>query len=107
MNCFVLTQTLGLIADVHAAVRHTHHILREGTLLATMATTCQIGDKQPHLVEYWCFTPSSCKALFGNVFGVTSVAKLVGMAQEELKTRELAYADSAYAVLVAVQAVKS
>lgn len=119
-DCFVLTQTLGLIEDVHAAVRHIHRILKpEGTLLATMATMGQIGDKEPHLVDYWRFTPASCKALFGGAFGsdavqvhtygscLTSVAKLVGMAREELTTRELERDDPAYALLVAVRAVKA
>jgi hypothetical protein len=71
------------------------------------------------LVDYWRFTPASCKALFGRAFGdeaidvrtygscVSSLALLVGMAQEELPTRHLERHDPSFATLVAVRGVKA
>jgi SAM-dependent methyltransferase len=119
-DCFILTQTLQYIAEVEDAIANSYRILRPGgTLLATVPTLGQIVDKQPHLVEYWRFTPASCRALFGEVFGpasievrthgscLTSVALLVGMSQEELTTRELERDDPDFALLVSVRGVKA
>jgi SAM-dependent methyltransferase len=118
-DCFILTQTLQYVAQVKDAVANCYRILKPGgTLLATVPTLGQIVDKRPHLVEYWRFTPASCNALFGEVFGpaavevrthgscLTSVALLVGMAQEELTTRELERDDPDFALLVSVRGVK-
>lgn len=118
-DCFILTQTLQYIAEVEEAVANSYRILKPGgTLLATVPTLGQIVDKGPHLVDYWRFTPASCKALFGEVFGpssiavrtygscLTSVASLVGMACEELTTRQLERHDPAFAVLVSVRGTK-
>jgi SAM-dependent methyltransferase len=118
-DCFILTQTLQYVGEVENAVANAYRILKPGgTLLATVPTMGQIVEKQPHLVEYWRFTPASCRALFGEVFGasaievrsygscLTSVALLVGMAQEELRTRELERDDPNFALLVSVRGVK-
>jgi SAM-dependent methyltransferase len=119
-DCFILTQTLQYVAQVEDAVANSYRILKPGgTLLATVPTMGQIVDKPPHLVEHWRFTPASCRALFGDVFGtasiemhtygscVTSVALLVGMAQEELTPRELERDDPEFALLVSVRGVKA
>jgi SAM-dependent methyltransferase len=119
-DCFILTQALQYIAEVEDAVANSYRILKPGgTLLATVPTLGQIVDKRPHLVDYWRFTPASCKELFGEVFGptsievrpygscLTSVALLVGMAWEELTTRELERHDPSFALLVSVRCVKA
>jgi hypothetical protein len=119
LDCFILTQTLQYVAEVEDAVATSYRILKlGGTLLATVPTMGQIVDKPPHLVEYWRFTPASCRALFGKVFGaaaievrsygscLTSVALLAGMAQEELRTRELERDDPDFALLLSVRGVK-
>jgi SAM-dependent methyltransferase len=119
-DCFILTQTLQYVAEVEDAVANSYRILKPGgTLLATVPTLGQIVDKQPHLVEHWRFTPASCRALFGEVFGpasievrahgacLTSVALLIGMAQEELTTRELERDDPGFALLVSVRGIKA
>ena len=117
-DCFILTQTLQLIYDVHSAVRHAHRILKQGgALLVTVPTLSPIVDDD-HLTDYWRFTPASCTALFGDIFGresirvraygnvLTSIAFLVGMAHEELSAEELETHDNRFAMLVSVCAVK-
>jgi len=119
-DCFILTQTLQYIAAVEDAIASSHRILKPGgTLLATMPIQGQIVDKPPYLVDYWRLTPASCEALFAKAFGaasievrtygscLTSVALLVGMAQEELTTRELESDDPEFALLVSVRCVKT
>jgi SAM-dependent methyltransferase len=117
-DCFILTQTLQLIHDVHSAVRHAHRILKQsGALLVTVPTLSPIIDDE-QLTDYWRFTPASCTALFGDIFGresirvraygnvLTSIAFLVGMAHEELTAQELETHDNRFATLVSVCAVK-
>lgn len=117
-DCVILTQTLQLIHDVHSAVRHAHRILKQsGALLATVPTLSPIIDDD-RLTDYWRFTPASCTALFGDIFGresvrvraygnvLTSIAFLVGMAHEELTAVELETHDNRFAMLVSVCAVK-
>jgi SAM-dependent methyltransferase len=117
-DCFILTQTLQLIYDARSAIAHAHRIIRPGgALLATVPTLSPIVDDE-QLTDYWRFTPASCTALFGDIFGrdsirvrgygnvLTSIAFLEGMAQEELTTQELEAHDDRYAMLVSVCAVK-
>jgi SAM-dependent methyltransferase len=117
-DCFILTQTLQLIYDVHSAVRHAHRILKQsGALLVTVPTLSPIVDDD-RLTDYWRFSPASCTALFGDIFGresisvraygnvLTSIAFLVGMAHEELTAEELETHDNRFAMLVSVCAVK-
>jgi SAM-dependent methyltransferase len=119
-DCIILTQTLQYVDRVEAAVANCFRILKQGgVLLVTVPSLGQIVEKEPHLVDYWRFTPASCKALFGRAFGdeaidvrtygscVSSLALLVGMAQEELPTRHLERHDPSFATLVAVRGVKA
>ncbi len=119
-DCFILTQTLQYVIDLHTAVATCRRILKPGgTLLVTVPTLGQIVDKPPHLLERWRFAPAGCQALFASVFGpesidvrahgscLTSVAALVGMAREELSEHELGRDDPAFALLVSVRAVKA
>lgn len=117
-DCFILTQTLQLIYDARSAIAHAHRIIRPGgALLATVPTLSPIVDDE-QLTDYWRFTPASCAALFGDIFGrdairvrgygnvLTSIAFLEGMAQEELTAQELEAHDDRFAMLVSVCAVK-
>jgi SAM-dependent methyltransferase len=118
-DCFILTQTLQLIYDVPAALRHAARILRPGgVLLATVPTVSRIVQV-PGLRDYWRFTADSCAELFGGVFGpnritvrargnvLVSMAFLTGMAWEELRPRELEHDDPAFPLLVTIRAVKA
>jgi SAM-dependent methyltransferase len=118
-DCFILTQTLQLIYDTRAALRHAHRILRPGgVLLATVPTVSRIVDGPGLQGDYWRFTAASCSALFGDVFGpgqvtvraygnvLAGIAFLAGIASEELSRRELAAHDPYFPLIIAVRAVK-
>jgi SAM-dependent methyltransferase len=118
-DCFILTQTLQYIYDIRSAVGHAHRILRPGgTLLCTVPTVSRIARRELQS-EYWRFTAAACSRLFGDVFAggvvevrshgnvLAAVAFLVGMAREELSSRELDRADPFFPVIVTVQARKA
>jgi SAM-dependent methyltransferase len=117
--CFILTQTLQYIYDISSAVGHAHRILRPGgTLLCTVPTVSRIARRELES-EYWRLTAAACSRLFGEVFAdgavdvrargnvLSAVAFLVGMAGEELTSRELDLDDPFFPVLVTVQATKA
>lgn len=118
-DCFILTQTLQLIEDVPAAISHAHRILRPGgTLLCTVPTVSRV--ERAYLdTEYWRFTAAGCSALFRRAFDagevevrsrgnvLVAVAFLLGMAQEELRERELEADDPFFPLIVTVRATKA
>ena len=119
-DCFVLTQTLQLIYDVQAAVRHCHRILRPGgTLLVTVPSVSRVVPGLGLESDFWRFTQPACARLFGDAFGpqqvtvlaygnvLSSIAFLAGMACEELSQRELDETDEYFPVIIAVRAVKA
>jgi Methyltransferase domain len=115
-DCFILTQTLQFIYDVHAAVEQAHRILKPGGIvLATVPGIQRVGKS--HLDrDYWRFTPASAAELFGEFFGrdavavhpygnvLTSIAFLRGMAAEELPRKAFSTDDPFFATTIAVRA---
>jgi SAM-dependent methyltransferase len=119
-DCVILTQTLQLIFDVHAAVRTLHRILTPGgVLLATMPGITPLHAGRWKDTWFWSFTPASVRRLFGQRFPVADLqvnsygnvliasAFLYGLAREELLTTELAVNDSQYPVVVTLRARKA
>ena len=117
-DCFILTQTLQFIYDLHAALTHAWRILRpDGVLLTTVPVIIRV-QRSLKTTDYWRFTVASCSALFAEVFGgdqvtirsygnvLTAIAFLTGMAYQELSHRELETYDEYFPVIVAVRAVK-
>ena len=118
-DCFVLTQTLQFIYDTRSAIAHTCRILRPGgVLLATVPSVSRLAPRYGLATEYWRFTPASCAALFGQVFGadqvtvhaygnvLSAMAFLTGMAHEELSQSELETMDPYFPLIIAIRAVK-
>ena len=118
-DCFVLTQTLQYIYDLHSAVQHVHRVLRPGgTVLCTVPTVSRIA-KGTLETEYWRMTALGCRRVFMDAFAggdvdarahgsvLTAIAFLVGMAAEELSPRELEAADPFFPLLVTVRATKA
>jgi len=118
-DCFILTQTLQYVYDLKPAVAHSHRILRPGgTLLCSVPTVSRI-DRLTLDSEYWRLTAASCSRLFGDAFSggqvevrargnvLTAVAFLLGMAAEELSTRELERDDPFFPMVVTVRATKA
>jgi SAM-dependent methyltransferase len=118
-DCIVLTQTLQYVYDLRSAVGHVHRILRPGgTVLCTVPTVSRIARGTLD-TEYWRLTALGCQRLFADAFTggtvearahgnvLTAVAFLIGMASEELSTRELELADPFFPLLVTIKATKT
>jgi SAM-dependent methyltransferase len=118
-DCVILTQTLQLIYDVHAAAATLHRILRPGAvLLATFPGITHTQDGQWGAHWCWNLTPASARRLFeeefqperveieayGNI--LAAIAFLHGVAAEELKPDELDFRQPAFDVTIAVRASK-
>ena len=118
-DCIVLTQTLHLIFDVHAAARTLHRILKPGgVLLLTVPGITQIPRSESSY-WYWSFSSLAAERLFrgafqngtidvtshGNVLAAT--AFLYGLAERELRADELDANDPDYPVTITVRAVKA
>jgi SAM-dependent methyltransferase len=121
-DSIILIQTLQMIYDVRAALRHLHRILKPGgVLLVTTHGLSKISRREgvDPWGEYWRLTCDSAHRLFreafpaenvrlrvyGNVFAAT--AFLYGLAAEDLREEELDHCDPDYEVLITVRAVKA
>lgn len=114
----ICTQTLQYVNDPRAAIRHLHRMLRPGgVLLVTLPVISKrIGDWNDC---WWGFTSVSAAGLFGETFGSEQVRTeghgnvlaltlyLHGLVAEEMRLRDLEYADPEYEMLITVRAVKS
>jgi SAM-dependent methyltransferase len=119
-DCFILTQTLQYVYDVHAAVVQCHQLLKPGgVVLATVPTLSRISPDDGLEWDYWRFTAASCRRLFGEVFGaqhvsvrtygnsLTGVASLRGAAYQEIPRGKLDVHDPYFPLLVSVRAVRA
>ncbi len=120
VDCFICTQTLNLIYEVHNAVKGIHHILRpNGVALVTVPSITQISRYDAdRWGDYWRFTPQSAYKLFADVFGegnveiqaygncLSSIGLLKGLTLEELTQTELEYNDPDYPMIIGLKAVK-
>lgn len=115
-DCLVVTHTLGMIDDFQAAIRECYRILKPGgAMLVTLAAFNKVEYPDSN---FWRFTTASAKYAFGQVFNPAQVtvasygnvfagqAFWVGAAQEDLTSRELAYNDPAYPIVISVVAQK-
>lgn len=119
-DCIILTQTLQLIFDVHAAVATLHRILAPGgVVLATVPGISQVDRGEWSATWYWSFTARAAQRMFETCFAsddvaieqhgsvLSAVGLLEGLASHELTEDELAADDAAYPVFVGIRAVKS
>ncbi|MBP7570404.1 MAG: glycosyltransferase [Acidobacteria bacterium] len=119
-DAFVLTQTLGLVYDVPAALRHAFRILKPGgVLLCTVPAAGRLSHEDRGLDgDYWRFTEASLRRLFAEVFPLEAIeitgfgnvladaAFLYGLAAHELSPSELAATDPCLPLVYGVRAVK-
>jgi len=119
-DAFILTQTLGLIFDAGAALRHACRILKPGgVLLCTVPAAGRISHEGSGADgDFWRFTEASIRRLFVEVFPVESFeitgfgnvladsAFLYGLAAHELTPDELGIVDPALPLVYGIRAVK-
>jgi SAM-dependent methyltransferase len=118
-DCFILTQTLGFIYDVPAALRHACRILKPGgVLLCTLPAIGRISYEEGLDGDYWRFTEASVRRLFSEAFPLasfemtgfgnvlSSVAFLYGLAPTELTEPELDVVDPYFPVVYGIRALK-
>jgi SAM-dependent methyltransferase len=119
LDCFILTQTLQYVQQLAPAITNAQNALRPGgVLLATLPAITRSSGGDDELPDYWRFTADGCRVLFEEAFGpdavdvtqygnvLSAIAFLTGMAQEELRPRELRASDPRFPVIVAVRAVR-
>ncbi|HYW51039.1 MAG TPA: methyltransferase domain-containing protein [Gemmatimonadaceae bacterium] len=120
-DCVILTQTLLVIYDLHAAMRVLHRILAPGGVaLVTVPGISQIARNDMNAWgDYWRFTEKSARRLFeetfdaervqvsqwGNVLAATCF--LQGIAFEEVTRAELDHPDADYPVTIGIVARKA
>jgi SAM-dependent methyltransferase len=118
-DCVILTQTLHLIYDLHAAVRTVERILKPGgVVLATVPGISQIDSGEWGHTWFWSLTAASARRLFTEQFPPAEVrvetwgnvlaacAFLQGLAAVELTKTELEFRDPLYPVLITIRARK-
>lgn len=119
-DCIVLTQTLGLVRDVPAALAHVARVLKPGgTLLVSLPATGRLSPEGDGLDgDFWRFTEASVRALltehfppgsftvegFGNP--LTNAAFVYGYAAEELPQGALEVNAPAFPIVYCARARK-
>ncbi len=115
-DCIILTQVLGLIDDLDAAIGECYRILKPGgTMLVTVSSLAPLCTE---MKDYWRFTSFSARYLFEKHFNpedliVESYGNVlagqcfwVGLCTEEMGTAELDFNDPYFPVITAVKATK-
>jgi len=118
-DCLLVTQTLHLIYDMHAAVAAMYRALKPGgVLLLTCPGISQVDRGEWGATWFWSLTRLAAERMFGDVFGAAGVAAetrgnvyaavcfLQGLALEEVDIDKLDVLDTAYPVIVTVCARK-
>lgn len=119
-DCFICTQTLQFIYDIHSAVRNIHKLLRPGGVaLITAHGISQIAMySYRNWGEYWRFTEQSMRLLMEEVFEKdkieicrygnvkTAMAFLYGLCQEDLSLEDFEPKDEMFQLILGAVCVK-
>jgi hypothetical protein len=115
-DCFICTQTLPFIYDVHAAVRGMANVVEPGgVVLATVPGMSQVSrEDKRDWGDWWRFTSQGTQRLFEEAFEhveteahgnvLSAAAFLYAYAAEELTEPELEHRDPDYELLITVRA---
>jgi len=118
-DCLIVTQTLHLIYNMHAAVAEMYRALKPGgVLLLTSPGISQVDRGEWSATWFWSMTRLAAERMFGDVFGAANVAVetrgnvyaavcfLEGLALEEVDAAKFEVLDASYPVIVTVRARK-
>lgn len=116
-DCFILTQTLGVIFDAAGALAHARRVLKPGgVLLCTVPAAGRISYEEGLDGDFWRFTEGSIRRLFAEAFPLDAfevtgfgnvlacAAFLYGLAPHELTRDELDAHDPYFPVVYGVRA---
>jgi SAM-dependent methyltransferase len=117
-DCFILTQTLQLVADLEEALENAWQCLAGGGVLLISMPAITRADAEYASTDRWRLTPSGLETLlartcsgarrevvgYGNL--TSAVAFLMGLAAEELEDSELTASDPYFAVSVCARVEK-
>ncbi len=121
-DCIIFTQSLQMIYDMQAALRHLHRILKPGgVLLLTSHGISKIGRRlgRDDWGEYWRITTQSAHRLFAETFPGAEIQVgsygnvlagcccLHGIVSEEIAPEDLDANDPDFEVIVTVRARKA
>ena len=120
-DCLILTQVFPFIYELPAAAATCYRALKPGgVLLATLPGISQIcAYDRDQWGDYWRFTDSAARRLFGDAFGpdhvtvqahgnvLTACAFLHGLSRADLTVAELDHHDPAFQLTVTVRATKA
>ena len=117
-DCVILTSVLQFLRDPAKALGEIHRILVPGgTALVTVPTLPPLDFGAD--ADRWRFMPTGARELHEAVFGaenvsvttvgnlLTAMARLAGLAEEDLPARAFSVEDPVYPVVVAVRARKA
>ncbi len=119
-DCVICTQTLHVIWDFRAAIRHLHQMLKPGgVLLVTVpGITPRCNPDRDLWGDYWRFTTLSLRRLLEDAFSaegvqveaygnvLASIAFLHGLAAEELSAEQLSPRDPDYELVIVARTRK-
>ena len=120
-DCFILTQTLHIVYDIHAALRGAARILAPGgVLLCTLPAVSRVNDEDGGLEsgDYWRLTQAAVRRLFDDdalwselsvqTVGNVSVcaAFLYGLAAQDLDSATFDFDDPWFPLIHCVRAVR-
>jgi hypothetical protein len=116
-DCFLLPYTFLVVKDLEGALRNAMRIIKPGgTILATTSVLTPVFAEYP---EYWRMTDNGWRELLARVWPgqevevrthgncVSAVASILGLAQEELTTKELDRHDPRFPVLISIRGRKT
>ena len=118
-DCIILTQTLHLIYDFHAAIETCYRVLKPGgSLLLTVPGISNIAHDEWEKYWYWSFTEPAIERVIGKyftpanisleTFGNVMVASsfLYGLGRPEISQEALNHKDSHYPLVITAKATK-
>ncbi|MBO6292070.1 MAG: methyltransferase domain-containing protein [Selenomonas sp.] len=120
IDCFICTQTLQFIYDIHSAIKNIHKLLRPGgTALITAHGISQIAMySYRNWGEYWRFTEMSLRRLMEEAFDKdkitilrygnmkTAMCFLYGLCQENLEEDDFEREDEMFQFVLGAVCVK-